>query len=105
MISVSISPDLVNESEDKIAQSELQPVEPPQRSQHAAQRPDYSESADVVMTECTDTAKLEHCAYTVQEISEPVTIDEALNGHMQKSGKSQQMQSISHLSIMTPGIL
>ena len=89
--SVSISPDLVNETEDEIVESESQPAEPPRRSLRAAQCPDYygySESADTVTTECADAAKLtEHCAYTVQEIYEPATIEEVLNGPHAKEWK------------------
>ena len=40
------------------------------------------------MTECADTAMLfEHCAYSVQEISEPGTIDEALSSPHAKEWK------------------
>ena len=72
--SVSISPELLNESEDETTEGEPQPEESPRRSQRAAQRPDY-----YGYSECADTAKqVEHCAYSVQEIPEPGTFDEEI---------------------------
>ena len=65
--------------------------QPPRRSQRAVQRPDYfgySESTDTATAESADTATLaEHCAYSVQVISEPVTIGEALSGPHTKEWK------------------
>ena len=73
--SVSISPELLNESEDETTEGEPQPEESPRRSQRAAQCPDY-----YGYSECADTAtQVEHCAYSVQEIPEPETFDEALS--------------------------
>lgn len=89
--SVSISPELLNESKDETIESEPQPDEPPRRSQRAVRCPDYygySESADTPTTECADTATLvEHCAYSVQEIPEPETFDEALSSPHAKEWK------------------
>ena len=89
--SVSILPELLNESDNESTEFESQPAEPPRRSQRAVQRPDYfgySESTDTAIAESADTATLaEHCAYSVQEISEPVTIGEALSGPHAKEWK------------------
>ena len=88
---VSISSELLNESEDKTTEGEHQPEVAPRRSQRAVRRPDYygrSEPTDTATTECADTATLvEHCAYSVQEISEPGTIDEALSSPHAKEWK------------------
>ena len=89
--SVSISPELLTESEDETTEGESQTEEPSRRSQQAVQRPDYygySESADTATTECADTATLvEHCAYSVQEIPDPGTFDEALSSPHSKEWK------------------
>ena len=88
---VSISPELLNESEDKTTEGEHQSEVGPRRSQRAVRRPDYygySEPTDTATTECADTATLvKHCAYSVQEISEPETIDEALSSPHAKEWK------------------
>ena len=81
--SVSISPELLNESEDETTEGEPQPEESPRRSQRAAQRPDY-----YGYSECADTAtQVEHCAYSVHEIPEPETFDEALSSPHAKEWK------------------
>ena len=68
----SISPELLNESEDETSEGE--PEEPPQRPR-AVRRPDF-----YGYSECADTATLvEHCAYSMQEIPEPEKFDEALS--------------------------
>ena len=96
--SVSVSPatELLNESEDETTESESEVEsesrsdETPRRSQRAVRCLDYgySESADTATTESVDMATLsEHFAYSVQEVPEPETIDEALSSSHAKEWK------------------
>ena len=69
-------------------EGEIQPEEPPRRSQRAPRRPDYYGYSESAVTESADTATLvEHCAYTVQKIPEPGTFDEALSSSHAKDWK------------------
>ena len=79
--SVSILPEWPNESDEEIAERDSQPSESSQRPQRTVRRPDYYGYADASTVEGADTATVaEHCVYSVQEIAEPETIDEALSG-------------------------
>lgn len=69
-------------SEDLMSEGESQLEEVPRRSQRTIQRPHYygySEPIDTVTTASVDTSSVEHYVYSVEEISEPGTIENALS--------------------------
>ncbi len=105
--SVSILLDLLDEPEDE---SETRLKEPPcrsertvrnldeplQRSERNVRRPDYyghSKFADTTIAEFADTP--EHCAYSMQEIPEPESFDEALESPHAKNWKLATNASIN----------
>ena len=91
--SVSISPELADETEDDAIEHEPQPEEPPRRSQRAVRRPEYyGYSGDTTTTELADTATLvEHCAYTVQEVPGTGTFDEVYSSPHAKESEYQSL--------------
>jgi hypothetical protein len=69
-------------SEDLMSEGESQLEEVPRRSQRTIRRPHYygySEPIDTVTTASVDTSSVEHYVYSVEEISEPGTIENALS--------------------------
>ena len=97
----SISPELLNESEDETSEGEPQPEEPPRRSQRAVRRPDF-----YGYSECADTATLvEHCAYSIvcKRYLNREHLMKHSAVHMQKSGNMQLTQSINLSLTMTLG--
>ena len=91
--SVSISPELVDETEDDATECEPQREEPPRRSQRAVRRPEYyGYSGDTTTIELADTATLvEHCAYIVQEVPGTGTFDEVYTGPHEKESEYQSL--------------
>ena len=80
---MSILPELKYESEDDKGEDEAQSGEAKRRSQRTIRCPDY-----YGYSECADTATLvEHYAYSVQEILEPGTFEEALGSPHAKEWK------------------
>lgn len=92
--SVSISPSLLNEYEDEMEESEVQPGELPRRSQRISQRPDY-----YGCTESTDTAIIVHTVCKKYQSQERLKKHWA--AHMQRTGNRQPTQNINHLLITT----
>ena len=96
-----VVPELLSEPEDETVEAEAPTDEPLRRSQRSTQHPDYfgyTESADTAATELADRATVDHCAYYVQEITEPITIDEALSSPHPKEWKEatdSEYQSLS----------
>ena len=90
---VSISPELVDETEDDATECEPQREEPPRRSQRAVRRSEYyGYSGDTTTIELADTATLvEHCPYIVQEVPGTGTFDEVYTGPHEKESEYQSL--------------
>ena len=105
---VSISPELLNVSGDKMTESESQLEAVPRRSRQVIQRPDYygySESTDATTTAYEDTVMpVKHYAYNVKRYLSQKQWKKHSVVHMQENENWRLIRSINRSSRTIPRI-